>query len=206
MNDKNDTAHTTSQNLVGVTSRISKSERTQRNQHKGGVLWFTGLPGSGKSTLAVELERSLYDKGFNAYVLDGDNVRGGLNSDLGFSPEDRTENIRRVSEVAALMADSGLIIIAAFISPYQSDRDRARSATSHNFHEIAVVADLETCETRDPKGHYKRARAGEIHDFTGVSAPYEKPENPELLVDTESGSVDDCVDLLLKYVQNNFAA
>ena len=206
MNEKNKSAYPASQNLVEVTSRISKSERTQRNQHQGGVLWFTGLPGSGKSTLAVGLERSLYDKGFNAYVLDGDNVRGGLNSDLGFSPEDRTENIRRVSEVAALMADSGLIIIAAFISPYQSDRDRARSATSRNFHEIAVVADLETCETRDPKGHYKRARAGEIPDFTGVSAPYEKPENPELLVDTESRTVDDCVDLLLKYVQNNFAA
>ena len=204
MNEKNISAHPTSQNLVEGTSRISKSERTQRNQHEGGVLWFTGLPGSGKSTLAVELERGLYDKGFNAYILDGDNVRGGLNSDLGFLPKDRTENIRRVSEVAALMADSGLIIIAAFISPYQSDRDRARSATIHNFHEIAVVADLETCETRDPKGHYKRARAGEIPDFTGVSAPYEPPEHPDLLVDTATNSITDCTNLLVEYVRSNF--
>ena len=204
MNEKNKSAYPASQNLVEVTSRISKSERTQRNQHQGGVLWFTGLPGSGKSTLAVGLERSLYDKGFNAYVLDGDNVRGGLNSDLGFSPEDRTENIRRVSEVAALMADSGLIIIAAFISPYQENRDFARQHLKEGqFFEIHISTSIEACEARDPKGLYQKVRQGVIKEFTGIDAPYEAPTSPELRVDTENMTIAQSVDALVELLEVN---
>ena len=196
---------TSATNVVEIASRVSSDARVRKNRHKGGVLWFTGLPGSGKSTLAVELERTLFDAGYTVFVLDGDNMRRGLNSDLGFLPDDRTENIRRVGEVAALMADAGLITIAAFISPYQSDRDRARNAAGDRFHEIAVKADLETCEGRDPKGHYKRARAGEIPDFTGVSAPYEEPDHPELSVDTANNNIDQCVAQLMDYVTGKFA-
>ena len=192
-------------NVVEVPSRVSTDVRAQRNGHKGGVLWFTGLPGSGKSTLAIELERKLFDESYNVYVLDGDNVRRGLNSDLGFLPQERFENIRRVGEVAALMADSGLITIAAFISPYQSDRDRAREAAGNGFHEIAIKADLKTCEGRDPKGHYKRARSGDIPDFTGVSAPYEEPQAPELIIDTAKFEVEECVKQLFDYVVQEFS-
>ena len=192
-------------NVVEVTSRVSSAARMRKNRHKGGVLWFTGLPSSGKSTLAIELERTLFDAGYTVFVLDGDNMRRGLNSDLGFLPEERTENIRRVGEVAALMAEAGLITIAAFISPYQDDRDRARKAAKDYFHEIAVKADLATCESRDPKGHYKRARAGEIPDFTGISAPYEEPAHPELIVDTANNHLDQCVSQLMYYVTRNFA-
>ncbi|HAA93534.1 MAG TPA: adenylyl-sulfate kinase [Rhodospirillaceae bacterium] len=205
MNQQNDKNSAASDNVVEVESRVSATARVSRNGHKSGVLWFTGLPGSGKSTLAVELERQLFDAGYNVFVLDGDNMRRGLNADLGFLPEDRTENIRRVGEVAALMAGAGLIIIAAFISPYKSDRDRARAAAGESFREIAVAADLQTCEMRDPKGHYKRARAGEIPDFTGVSAPYEQPDNPDLIVDTQANDIDACVALLLDYVRAEFA-
>ncbi|MEE2932189.1 MAG: adenylyl-sulfate kinase [Pseudomonadota bacterium] len=204
MGSKEENGPKSNQNLVEVQSSVSDEEKALRNGHKGGVLWFTGLPGSGKSTLAVELERCLFDSGYNAFVLDGDNVRSGLNADLGFSPEDRTENIRRVGEVAALMANAGLITIAAFISPYKSDRRQARTASGMCFHEIAIVADLSTCEARDPKGHYKKARLGEIPDFTGVSAPYEYPETPDLVVDTDSNTITRCVDLLVEYVQENF--
>lgn len=194
----------TRKNLIAVKSCVSEVEKTYRNGHRGGVLWFTGLPGSGKSTLAIELERRLFDSGYNVYVLDGDNVRAGLNADLGFSPRDRTENIRRVGEVAALMADAGLIAITAFISPYKSDRRQARKAAGKHFHEIAVDADLTTCELRDPKGHYKKARAGHIKDFTGVSAPYEKPDHPDLLIDTNTNNITTCVDSLFKYVHASF--
>ncbi|MBO42085.1 MAG: adenylyl-sulfate kinase [Rhodospirillaceae bacterium] len=192
-------------NTVEVASRVSNAARMCKNRHRGGVLWFTGLPGSGKSTLAVELERKLFDAGYTVFVLDGDNMRRGLNADLGFLPEERTENIRRVGEVAALMADAGLITIAAFISPYQKDRDRARKAAKDNFHEIAMKADLATCESRDPKGHYKRARTGEIQDFTGITAPYEEPVHPELSIDTANNSIDQCVAQLMNYVIRNFA-
>ena len=196
---------TSATNLIGVPSRVSGDARMRKNRHKGGVLWFTGLPGSGKSTLAIELEYTLFDAGYAVFVLDGDNMRRGLNTDLGFLPDDRTENTRRVGEVAALMANAGLITIAAFISPYQSDRDRARKAAKDCFHEIAVEADLKTCESRDPKGHYKRARAGEIQDFTGISAPYEEPEHPELRIDTANNSIDQCVAQLMNYVTGKFA-
>ena len=141
------------------------------------MLWFTGLSGTGKSTLALALERELFAKGYQVYVLDGDNIRAGLNANLGFSPEDRAENIRRVGEVASLFADAGFIVISSFISPYRSDRERARAAAKDAFHEIYVKASLEACEGRDPKGLYKRARKGEIPEFTGISSPYEAPDH-----------------------------
>ncbi len=193
-----------SSNIYSVEHRVTAGIRTERNGHSGGVLWFTGLSGSGKSTLAMAVEQRLFNKGYHVYVLDGDNVRGGLNANLGFSPDDRAENIRRVGEVAALFADSGVICISAFISPYRADRHRARAAASDSFHEVYIKADLETCERRDPKGLYRRARAGEIEDFTGVSAPYEAPSAPELRVDTANHSIDECVAQILDYVESAF--
>lgn len=193
-----------STNITKVEHGITLDARAARNGHKGGVLWLTGLSGAGKSTLAVELEKRLFEKGMNAFVLDGDNVRYGLNSNLGFSPEDRAENIRRVGEVSALFAQSGAIAITSFISPYRSDRDRAREAAGEQFHEVYVAADLETCEERDPKGLYKKARTGEIKEFTGISAPYEAPDAPQLTVDTSACDVEDCVQQLVDYVEANF--
>ncbi len=192
-------------NIVRVEHRISEEDRARMNGHIGGVIWLTGLSGAGKSTLAVELERRLFDKGYSAYVLDGDNVRFGLNANLGFSPEDRSENIRRVGEVAALFARAGMIAITAFISPYRSDRDRARAAAPEDFHEIHVKADVATCESRDPKGLYQKARSGEIKDFTGISAPYEAPETPGLVIDTAQFSIDECVAQLIAYVETKFS-
>ena len=191
-------------NVQRVEHRVSQADREQRNRHKAGVVWLTGLSGAGKSTLAVELERMLFAKGYQAYTLDGDNLRFGLNVDLGFSPEHRAENIRRVGEVAALFAEAGSIVLSAFISPYRADRDRARKAAKGEFHEVYVCADLATCERRDPKGLYRKARSGEILGFTGVSAPYEVPENPELIVDTGSQSIDVCIDAMLAYIERSF--
>src|SRR6185503_17826140 len=166
-------------NIVPVRHQVTATERAARTSHHGAVLWFTGLPGSGKSTLAMALERRLFDLSWQVYTLDGDNVRRGLSADLGFAPHEREENIRRVGEVAALFADAGAICIVAFISPYQADRARARAAAGERrFFEVYVKSALSTCERRDPKGHYRRARAGEIKDFTGVDAPYEAPEQP----------------------------
>ena len=152
----------------------------------------------------MALEQELFRRGYHPYVLDGDNVRYGLNANLGFSPEDRAENIRRVGEVAALFADAGMIVITAFISPYRADRQRARDAAKDGFHEIYVAADVETCERRDPKGLYKRARTGEIPEFTGISAPYEAPEAAELTVDTRSLSVEQSLEVLLDYINRQF--
>jgi bifunctional enzyme CysN/CysC len=194
-----------SSNLSRVDHRVTADSRVLRYGHKGGVLWFTGLSGAGKSTIAMEVERRLFQKGYLVYVLDGDNVRNGLNANLGFSPEDRAENIRRIGEVAALFADAGMIAITAFISPYRADRQRARSAAKSSFHEIYVKADVATCEKRDPKGLYKRARRGEIAEFTGVSAPYEEPETAEFVVDTGTLSVEDSVRSIVDYVARNFA-
>jgi bifunctional enzyme CysN/CysC len=177
----------------------------QRNGHRGGVLWFTGLSGAGKSTLAIAAERRLFALGYQAFLLDGDNVRHGLCADLGFSPQDRAENIRRVGEVAALLGQAGFIALTAFISPYRSDRNRARQAAGADFHEVYVKADLAVCEKRDPKGLYRRARAGEIQDFTGISAPYEAPESPDCVVDTENTGLDACVEQILEYVRLNFS-
>lgn len=193
-----------STNIHAVDSRITPAERAYANGHKGGVLWFSGLSGAGKTTLALELQQRLFAKGYQVYMLDGDNIRGGLNSDLGFSADDRSENIRRVGEVASLFANAGVIVITAFITPSQTDRQRARSATPDNFHSVYIKADLETCEMRDPKGLYKKARKGEIKDFTGISAPYEIPENADLVIDTARHSIEDCVAQLLEYVDENF--
>jgi len=192
-------------NIFEVHSRIDRKTREDRNRHKGGVLWLTGLSGAGKSTLAVEVERALFAKGYHVYVLDGDNLRHGLNSNLGFSHEDRTENIRRVGEVAALFAEAGFVCVSAFISPYRADREAARKAARDSFHEIHVKADLATCESRDPKGLYQRARRGEIPDFTGISAPYEEPEKPELVVDTATQDIAQSVALVLDYVSRNLS-
>lgn len=193
-----------SQNLHRVEHRITADSRAARNGHRGGVLWFTGLSGAGKSTLAMAVEQELFRKGYHVYVLDGDNVRQGLNANLGFSPEDRAENIRRVGEVAALFADAGVIVVTAFISPYRADRARAREAAGAAFHEVFIDADVATCEQRDPKGLYRKARAGEIAEFTGVSAPYETPERAELVINTRHDSVDDCVARIVAYIEQNF--
>jgi bifunctional enzyme CysN/CysC len=194
-----------SSNLRRVEHRLSIDARAARNGHRGGVLWFTGLSGAGKSTLAMAVELELFLRGYHVYVLDGDNVRYGLNANLGFSPDDRAENIRRIGEVAALFADSGMIAITAFISPYRADRERAREAAKGAFHEIYVEADVETCEQRDPKGLYRKARSGEIRDFTGVTAPYEPPEVAELVVDTRKLSVEAGVHKIMGYVEQHIA-
>ncbi len=194
-----------SNNLTPVEHRVDMAARGARNKHRGGVLWFTGLPGAGKSTLAIEVERHLFEMGYQVYALDGDNIRRSLSADLGFSQADRAENVRRVGELAALLADAGLIAIAAMISPYHADRARARAAArTTGFHEVYIKADLVVCERRDPKGLYKRAHAGEIPDFTGVSAPYEDPARPDLTIDT-TASVDDCATGIVDYVVRNFA-
>ncbi|HEX2478658.1 MAG TPA: adenylyl-sulfate kinase [Geminicoccaceae bacterium] len=193
-------------NITTVGHGVANEARIARNGHKGGVLWFTGLSGSGKSTLALALEARLFAKGYHVYVLDGDNIRDGLNANLGFSPADRAENIRRVGEVAALFADAGFLVITSFISPYRADRERARRAAPEAFHEIFIEAPLEVCEGRDPKGLYKRARTGEIPEFTGVSSPYEPPEAAELVIHTGEHAVDDCLSELMAYVEQEFVA
>jgi bifunctional enzyme CysN/CysC len=202
--DQRQAVEVKSTNVISVEHRLTADARAARNGHYGGVLWFTGLSGAGKSTLAMEVEQRLFAKGYQVYVLDGDNVRRGLNANLGFSPDDRTENIRRVGEAAALFADSGIICITAFISPYRVDRDRARASAHGAFHEIYIDADVATCEQRDPKGLYKKARAGEIAQFTGVSAPYEPPESPDLVVDTAGESVAQSVERIVRYVEQAF--
>ena len=194
-----------STNITAIEHRVEKDARWRANGHRGGVLWFTGLSGAGKTTLALELEQALFVKGWQAYVLDGDNVRHGLSSDLAFSPADRTENIRRIGEVAGLFADAGFLVLTAFISPYRADRDMARNAAIDAFHEVYIEADVETCEERDPKGLYVKARRGEIPEFTGISAPYEVPENPELVIDTAALDVPQSLAKLLGYVESNFA-
>lgn len=192
-----------STNIHEVASLVDPETRSIANGHKGGVLWFTGLSGSGKTTLAIELQKRLFEKGYQVFMLDGDNVRHGLNADLGFSPKDRSENIRRVGEVASLFASAGMIVITAFISPYKSDRDKARVAAGDDFHSIYIKADLKTCQKRDPKGLYKKAKKGEIKEFTGISAPYEEPDNADLIVDTGKQSIDKSVEHLIQYVEKN---
>lgn len=192
-------------NVTRVAHQVSIEARIKRHEHQGAVLWFTGLSGAGKSTLAVEVERAMFEKGYEVYVLDGDNIRHGLNADLGFSPEDRAENIRRVGEVAALFSRAGVVAISAFISPYRSDRARARAAAGSDFHEIYIKAPIEVCERRDPKGLYARARSGELREFTGVSAPYEMPESPDLIIDTATHNVAACVARVISYVDSVLA-
>tara|TARA_Y100001933_G_scaffold186203_1_gene185194 strand:+ start:462 stop:1037 length:576 start_codon:yes stop_codon:yes gene_type:complete len=183
---------------VPITSHVARADREQRHGHPGRIVWLTGLSGAGKSTLAMALEQRLFDADRNVYVLDGDIVRGGLCSDLGFSPDDRVENIRRIGEVARIMADAGLLVIVAFISPFRADRGRVRAGMPPGrFTEVHVSTPLEVCEQRDTKGLYAKARAGELSDFTGISSPYEAPESPEVRLPTEQLSVDECVDRIM---------
>ena len=180
---------------------LNAIDRQAHYGHQGAVLWLTGLSASGKSTLAIALEAALIRLGYSCYVLDGDKLRQGLNHDLGFSPEDRTENIRRVGEIAALFADAGLICITAFISPYQADRTRARSACARAFHEVHIATSLEVCEARDPKGLYKKARAGQLKGFTGIDDPYEEPLTPELTLDATTTTPLQGAEQLLAYLE-----
>jgi adenylylsulfate kinase len=190
------------ENLTWHMGEVDKEARSAAHGHRGAVLWFTGLSGSGKSTIGHRVERMLIERGAFAYVLDGDNIRHGLNSDLGFSPEDRVENIRRIGEVARLFADSGALVVSAFISPYRKDRDRVRSLLGPGeFVEVFVDTPLEICEARDPKGLYKKARAGEISNFTGLDAPYEAPERPEVHLETADLSVDEAAAQVIRYLE-----
>lgn len=192
----------TSNHITWHESAVTKVERQQRNQHRSVVIWFTGLSGSGKSTISVALEKALYQQQVHTYRLDGDNVRHGLNNNLGFSPEDRKENIRRIGEVSKLMVDAGLITITAFISPYQADRDEVRNLLDDKeFIEIYTSCSIKTCESRDPKGLYQKARNGEIKGFTGINAPYEEPNNPEIIIDTEQDSIETAVNQIIDYLK-----
>jgi adenylylsulfate kinase len=179
---------------------VTRQRRAKLNQHESVLLWFTGLSGSGKSTLAHALEEKLYQMGCHTFVLDGDNVRHGLSGDLGFSNDDRIENIRRISEIAKLFVEAGVIVLTAFISPFRADRAKARSLVGDDFIEIYCKCPVTVCEERDVKGLYRRARAGEIKDFTGISSPYEEPSHPELSIDTNSHSIDECVEQILAYL------
>ena len=190
-----------SSNTVWHHATITRDHRQKKNGHKSVVIWLTGLSGSGKSTLAHAVEERLHEVGCNTYVCDGDNIRHGLCGDLGFSPQDREENIRRLGEVAKLFVDAGVITLTAFISPYRADRARARNLVAlGDFVEVYCRCSLEACEERDVKGLYKKARAGEIKEFTGISAPYEEPDNPEIVVDTDKASVEECVEAVIRYL------
>jgi adenylylsulfate kinase len=188
-------------NIVWHQGAVTREDRERLNGHKGCTVWLTGLSGSGKSTIAVDLEKRLLERGVRAFILDGDNVRHGLNKNLGFSPEDRTENIRRIGEVAKLFTSAGLVALTAFISPYRADRDQVRAIMSPgDFVEVYVQCPIDVCETRDVKGLYKKARAGEIKEFTGISAPYEAPEQAELTIDTSALSVEQSAQRILDYL------
>ena len=190
-------------NSVWHLSTVTRKRREEKNGHRGAVLWFTGLSGSGKSTLAHALEEILHQRGCQTLVLDGDNVRHGLCNDLGFSAEDRTENVRRIGEVTKLFMEAGVIVLTAFISPYYADRRYVRNMVGQNdFIEIYCNATLEICENRDIKGLYKKARAGQIVEFTGISAPYEEPVNADLIINTGSASIDACVEQIIKEIMS----
>ncbi|REJ97919.1 MAG: adenylyl-sulfate kinase [Planctomycetota bacterium] len=188
-------------NITWHEQSVSSEDRKKLKGHKGAVLWFTGLSACGKSTIANTVDHMLHSLGKHTYLLDGDNIRHGLNKNLGFSPEDRTENIRRIGEVAKLFADSGHLVLTAFISPYRADRDAVRELLADGeFIEVFVNASLETCEKRDPKGLYKKARAGEIPGFTGIDAPYEAPEKPELVLDSDNKGIDELAQEVVNYL------
>lgn len=191
------------ENIIPQDFIITKAQRSNINGHKPLLIWFTGLSGSGKSTLANALEKALYEKNIHTYLLDGDNVRQGLNNNLSFTPEDRTENIRRIAEVAKLMLDAGLVVLASFVSPYREDRENVKRIVGYaNTVEIFVNTPVEECERRDVKGLYAKARAGEIQNFTGVNAPYEIPMAPDIEFDTTNISVEDAVTLILKKIKD----
>lgn len=188
-------------NIVWHNQSITKEKRLTLLNQKPCILWFTGLSGSGKSTIANAVELELFKRGRKTYLLDGDNVRHGLNKDLGFSEQDRIENIRRIGEVAKLFVDSGLIVLTAFISPFKSDRQIARSLVKYDeFIEVFIDTPLEVCEQRDPKGLYKKARDGAIKNFTGISSPYEAPEEPQIHIKTDEHSIEECVDIVINYL------
>ena len=191
-----------SSNITWHHGQVGREQRQTLLKQRGATIWLTGLSGSGKSTIAVTTEAALLQRGHLAYVLDGDNVRHGLNRNLGFSPEDRTENIRRIGEVAKLFTDTGVIVFTSFISPYRADRDAARALfAAGDFIEVHIAASVATCEERDPKGLYQRARDGEIPEFTGISAPYEAPDDPELVLDTGSLSIEESVARIIEYLE-----
>lgn len=191
-------------NVTWHDHSVTREERCKLMGHKGCILWFTGLSACGKSTIANAVDRKLHDAGVHTFVLDGDNIRMGLNKNLGFSAEDRAENIRRIGEVAKLFADAGVITATAFISPYRADRDKVRALMGQGgFIEVYVNASLETCEARDPKGLYKKARAGEIKSFTGISDPYEAPEKPELVLDSNSKGIDELSNEVIAYLRSS---
>ncbi len=188
-------------NIVPHNYQVSKDDRVASNKHNSFLLWFTGLSGSGKSTIANMVEKSLFEMGVKTYTLDGDNIRKGINKDLSFSPGDRTENIRRIAEVSNLLIDAGLVVLAAFVSPYKKDRENIRTIVKDvNFVEIFVNTSVEECERRDVKGLYKKARAGEIKNMTGISAPYEAPENPNIEIKTEAESLENSVERIIEYI------
>ena len=194
----------TSTNITWHDSEVTKAERQERNGHKSVVIWFTGLSGSGKSTVSVALEKALFEQKITSYRLDGDNIRHGLNKNLGFSPEDRRENIRRIGEVGKLMVDAGVVTMTAFISPYEEDRNIVRDILEDGeFIEVYTKCSLDECEARDPKGLYKKARSGEIKEFTGINAPYEVPSNPEIIIDTEQHSVEEAVEEIVAYLKEH---
>lgn len=189
-------------NVVWHHATVTRQRRQKQNGHRSVILWFTGLSGAGKSTLAHALEEQLYQRGCRTFVFDGDNVRHGLNNNLGFSKEDRKENIRRIGEMCKLFIEAGVIALTAFISPFREDRERVRNLVAKDdFIEIYCDCSLEICESRDVKGMYARARRGEIPEFTGVSSPYEKPENPEMVLDTGHEPLEECVDRVIEYLQ-----
>lgn len=195
--------NSTPSNLRWHESLVSRAQREQRNRHKSVILWFTGLSGAGKSTLAHAVELELYRQGCSTFVFDGDNVRHGLCADLGFSPEDRAENIRRIGEMSKLFVEAGIIALTAFISPFRADRDRVRGLVApEDFIEIYCRCPLDICEQRDVKGLYAKARQGLVPNFTGISSPYEAPENPELVVDTGIQSLADCTEQVLTLLRN----
>lgn len=187
--------------IYPIKTKVSAEARQQLMNQKPKLIWFTGLSGSGKSTLAIQLEAALHARGFKTYLLDGDNIRSGLNKDLAFTDDGRVENIRRISEVCKLFLDAGVILLSAFISPFRADREQVRQIVgADNFIEVFVDASLEICEQRDVKGLYKKARAGEVKNFTGISSPYEKPDQPAVVVPTEKTSVEESVEMLMKVI------
>ena len=190
-------------NIVWHEASVDRAARADKRGHRSAILWFTGLSGSGKSTLANAVNAALFERGLGTYVLDGDNVRHGLCKDLGFSDADREENIRRIGEVAKLVLDAGVIVLTAFVSPFRADRDKARDLVeAGDFFEIFCAADLDVCESRDPKGLYAKARSGAIKEFTGISSPYEAPNTPELKIDTGAQDLAESVNVVIKALQD----
>jgi len=191
-------------NVIWHNGFVNQDDRNNLNNHKSGVLWFTGLSASGKSTIAHNVEKKLYTQSIRTYVLDGDNVRHGINSNLGFSRDDRKENLRRVVELSKLFVDAGILVLAAFISPYREDRAYVRSQLEgNNFLEIYIKCSVEECENRDPKGQYKKARAGIIKEYTGISSPFEEPENPDLVIDTNKINVEESVQKVIELLDKH---